>query len=307
MANPLDALPAFHQKQFKVLGEMAAELGLELYLVGGLVRDLLSGHDLGKLDVDLMLYPQHESFLDLFSDAELIASKGFSPVSKIDKFKKYFTSKVRFSEGQIACLDISGARCESYSCVAAKPEVERASVEEDLARRDFSINAVAISLSPKSFLQIIDPQGGVVDLKAKQLRILHEKSFYDDPIRLVRAARFIGRFAYQYEANTKENAKWAIEERLLLSVKTRRLLDETKKAVFEQEFSQIFPELERIGLFEAIGIRPGGLKMEELSSDTYAVLSLVLDKAGLIDDLFAKPSDYPFSKSEIERIRSFHL
>ena len=302
----LEQLPDYYLRQLKELGRVAEGSSTELYLVGGLVRDLILKRRQAELDVDLMLYPQHSALLEFFRDKQLVNQSGFEEVSSVHEFKKYFTAKVIFKAGAIPSLDISGARTESYAGVASNPKTRAGSVQEDLARRDFSLNAIAVSLNSSSFAEIIDPFLGVEDLARGELRILHQRSFYDDPVRLIRGARFIGRFGFSYEAKTKEAVSDATNEKLLFKVKRRRLLDELRKAVFDERFLEALPELERVGLFAAIGINQGEFEADELrdKSDHYLVLAFILKKAGLIEELSSNPSDFPFSKEERETIAS---
>jgi tRNA nucleotidyltransferase (CCA-adding enzyme) len=154
-----------------------------VYVVGGAVRDLLLGR--GRADLDLVVE----------GDAAALAARlGAEPISH-DRFA---TAKVVLDGHE---LDIASARSESYPHPGALPLVKPASsVEEDLSRRDFTINAMAIPLHGES--RVIDPQGGQADLDAGLLRILHRGSFLDDPTRAIRAARYAARFGFELEPET---------------------------------------------------------------------------------------------------------
>ncbi len=154
-----------------------------VYLVGGAVRDLLLGR--GRADIDLVVE----------GDAAALASRLGADVVSHERFA---TAKVRLDDHDV---DIAAARSESYPRPGALPVVEPAEqVEADLARRDFTINAMAIPLRGEP--RLIDPCGGRADLDAGLLRVLHLRSFEDDPTRALRAARYAARFGFELEPKT---------------------------------------------------------------------------------------------------------
>jgi tRNA nucleotidyltransferase (CCA-adding enzyme) len=158
--------------------------GDPVYLVGGAVRDLLLGR--GRADIDLVVE----------GDAAALAGRLGAEVVSHERFA---TAKVRLDGHE---LDIASARSESYPYPGALPVVEpAATLEEDLGRRDFTINAMAISLNGEG--RLIDPYGGQADLAQKRLRILHPRSFEDDPTRAIRAARYAARFGFELEPETE--------------------------------------------------------------------------------------------------------
>jgi tRNA nucleotidyltransferase (CCA-adding enzyme) len=156
-----------------------------VYLVGGAVRDLLLGR--GRADIDLVVE----------GDAATLAERlGAEPVSH----ERFATAKVRVDGHEV---DIASARSESYPHPGSLPVVEpAATIEKDLGRRDFTINAMAISLDGAA--RLIDPHGGQADLAAKRLRVLHTRSFEDDPTRAIRAARYAARFGFELAPETEE-------------------------------------------------------------------------------------------------------
>jgi len=156
--------------------------GQSIYLVGGAVRDLLRGH--GRSDIDLVVE----------GDAGALAARLGAEVVEHERFA---TAKAILGEHEV---DVASARTEVYPRPGALPEVEPARIGEDLARRDFTINAMAIPLGHEPVL--IDPHGGREDLDAGLLRVLHRRSFTDDPIRALRAARYAARFGFDLEAET---------------------------------------------------------------------------------------------------------
>lgn len=156
-----------------------------VYIVGGAVRDLLLGRNRADLDLTVV-----------GDAAELAACLG----AEIVEHERFATAKVTL-DGH--AIDIAGARTESYSQPGALPEVTPASsIETDLWRRDFTINAMAIPLG--DYGRLIDPHGGRAALEAGLLRVLHRRSFIDDPTRAVRAARYAARFRFWPDTETDE-------------------------------------------------------------------------------------------------------
>ncbi len=185
------------------LGAAVARAGSRLWLVGGPVRDLWLGEP--SADIDLVVEGPLEPALDA------IAAAGHGVAPKAAAFRTY---RLRPAGGPLGWLgahlsiDLAGARRERYARPAALPTVEPGSLAEDLARRDVSINALAIALDPAERGRLADPTGGLADLMEGRLRVLHPRSFRDDPTRLFRVARFAGRFGFEIEPAT---ARWLAE------------------------------------------------------------------------------------------------
>jgi tRNA nucleotidyltransferase (CCA-adding enzyme) len=201
-----------------------------VYLVGGAVRDLLLGH--GRADIDLVVEGDA---------AELAARLGADVVSH----ERFATAKVGLDGHEV---DIAAARSETYPHPGALPVVEPAAgVEADLARRDFTINAMAIPLRGEP--RLIDPYGGRADLAAGQLRVLHPGSFRDDPTRALRAARYAARFGFELEPETA-----ALLRRVDLStVSADRHDAELLRLAAEEEAPRGFALLAEWGLVELRG------------------------------------------------------
>jgi tRNA nucleotidyltransferase (CCA-adding enzyme) len=157
-----------------------------VYLVGGAVRDLLSGRERGDIDVVVVGDP-----------ADLAADLGAETLAQHERFG---TIKVGLDGHEV---DLATARTETYAHPGALPTVAPAdSIEADLARRDFTVNAMALPLADPGAL--VDPHGGSADLDAGLLRVLHPASFADDPTRAIRAARYAARFGFGLERGTEE-------------------------------------------------------------------------------------------------------
>jgi tRNA nucleotidyltransferase (CCA-adding enzyme) len=181
------------------------------YLVGGVVRDLLLGADGADLDVAIE------------GDAKALADvPGYVP----ERDELFLTGQLEVDDQKI---DIAQTRAESYQRPGALPEVRPAPIGEDLARRDFTVNAMAYPLSDGG--ELIDPHGGVEDLRAGRLRVLHDRSFIDDPTRALRAARYAARFGFDLDPDTSR----LLAEADLSTVSEDRVQNELRKIAGEDE------------------------------------------------------------------------
>jgi tRNA nucleotidyltransferase (CCA-adding enzyme) len=208
-----------------------------VYLVGGAVRDLLRGR--GRADVDLMVE----------GDASALAAELGGANSEHDRFGAV---KVDVEGHEI---DIVGARTETYEKPGALPVVTPATdIEKDLARRDFTINAMAIPLQGEA--RLIDPHGGRVDLESGLLRVLHDRSFIDDPTRAIRAARYASRFGFRLEPKTEE----LLRATDLTTVSADRRRTELERLAAEDSAGDGFELLAEWGV---IDLRPGGIELTQ--------------------------------------------
>ncbi len=187
--NLLGRLPQERLSLLREIGNLADEERVSLYLVGGVVRDLL----LKRKDWDLDLAVEGDGI----SFARLVADRYGAGLAV---FERFATARLAFPDG--LKMDIASTRRESYAQPAVLPTVQPASIEEDLSRRDFTINAVALQLNPRQFGRLLDPYGGQRDLRAHTIRLLHAGSFEDDPTRIFRAIRFEQRFGFRLERST---------------------------------------------------------------------------------------------------------
>jgi tRNA nucleotidyltransferase (CCA-adding enzyme) len=200
----VDALPAT-----AALREIAARV--PAYLVGGAVRDLLLGLEGGDLDVAIE------------GDAEALADlPGFA----LEREGLFLTGRLHTDEVRI---DVARARAETYPRPGALPEVRPASISEDLARRDFTVNAMAFPLAGGR--ELLDPHSGLPDLRAGVLRVLHDRSFVDDPTRALRAARYAARFEFELEPETER----LLREADLSTVSDDRVQNELERIAGEPD------------------------------------------------------------------------
>lgn len=209
---------ALTHEAFELVRISADELGQEVYVVGGFVRDYLLGRT-QKNDFDFVVVG---SGIDL---ANKVHSKA-KGASKLSVFKRFGTAMFKWEDTE---LEFVGARRESYSEDSRKPFVEDGSLEDDQKRRDFTINALAISLNSETFGDLIDPFNGVEDLEAKIIRtpLAPDVTYSDDPLRMMRAIRFAAQLDFEIEEKSfqaiKENAK------RIKIVSNERVMDEFHK------------------------------------------------------------------------------
>lgn len=237
---------------FKVTRDIITEENLESYVIGGYVRDLLL--DRPSKDIDIVVVG---SGLDL---AEKVAKK--LRVKKVSRFKSFGTAHFVYKD-----LDIEfvGARKESYNRDSRKPIVEDGTLEEDQQRRDFTINALALSLHADNFGELIDPFDGLVDLEKGIIRtpLDPETTYSDDPLRMLRAIRFATQLDFKIE-NKSLNAIKENAERLSI-ISAERIVDELNKIILSNSPSrgfkllnatnllqQFFPEMVNLGGIETI-------------------------------------------------------
>lgn len=217
------------------IAEVSKKEEKKTYLVGGPVRDLL----LKKRNIDIDIAVEG----DIKQVGESLAKK-YGGEFKF--FPRFYTGKVLAPSIN---LDIAQTRKEVYSVPGRLPEVKPvADIKKDLERRDFSINAMAIPLSKPMKLEVIDPFGGKADLKKGVIKVLHPKSFTEDPTRILRAVRFKVRFGFKYSRETLKLLKDAVRRKKLTTVSMDRILSEFKLISEEEKRIKIVKELSRQGV-----------------------------------------------------------
>lgn len=189
LAKQLEArLPGDLFQLLRIASQLASARDWGLYLVGGVVRDLLLGRP--NLDIDLVVE----------GDAVYLARELAGSGGELTSHPAFSTAKVKW--GNFA-MDLAMARAETYARPGALPQVSPGNIVEDLFRRDFTINAMAIRLAPEPFGEAIDPYCGKADLEQGLVRILHPRSFIDDPTRMFRAVRYEQRLGFHLETETE--------------------------------------------------------------------------------------------------------
>ena len=195
----------------------AKQRSWHLYIVGGAVRDLLLANSEEPLlipDIDMVVDGFHNA-ADVGAGVELASAiQQIYPGARLDVHGDFQTAALLWHNDaklDSLCVDIATARTEFYPYPAANPVVEASSIRQDLYRRDFTVNALALRLTPPQPGKLLDFFGGLLDLQAKQVRVLHANSFIEDPTRIYRAVRFAVRLGFHLEKQTEEYIRYAIE------------------------------------------------------------------------------------------------
>ena len=225
-------LPEELVKFLRLAGEAAQSSGQKLYLVGGVVRDLLLGRP--NLDLDLVLEG------DAISLARRLAGIGGG---KITAHPRFGTASLRWNKWSV---DLATARLETYEQPGALPSVKPGSISNDLFRRDFTINAMAIELGSGHYGRLLDIYGGKKDLQRKYVRVLHEKSFIDDATRIWRALRYEQRLDFHLEPDT---LRWLGRDLSYLeSVSGDRIRHELELALKEESPEKLLRRADELGV-----------------------------------------------------------
>jgi tRNA nucleotidyltransferase (CCA-adding enzyme) len=221
---------------------LARERTEALYLVGGAVRDLLLGA--AHLDLDLAVEG------DAIALAEALGAR---LDARVVAHPRFGTASVR---GEGFQLDLAQARSERYRRPGALPTVEPGSIAEDLARRDFTMNAMALRLTPPRRGELLDPQGGQADLEAGLVRVLHERSLQDDATRILRALRYAGRLRFRIEPGTAALLRRDVA--YLNTIGGARVRHELERIAQEERVEAIVREAARLGVLDVVhaAIRP---------------------------------------------------
>ena len=245
-----EKFPAEIYAILKLAGEIADQLGINAYLVGGSVRDLLRGEE--NLDIDIVVEGDGISFAKTF---------GRKLNAKVRIHERFGTAKIISDNLK---LDVATARTEYYESPASLPTVETSSIKKDLYRRDFTINTLAVKLNLKDFGLLIDFFGGQRDLREKIIRVIHNLSFIEDPTRAFRAIRFSERFGFKLSKHTETLIKSTLKLDLFSRLSGARLYEELLLAFRETEPVKTLKTLSEFGLLKVI--HPGLLFNNELES-----------------------------------------
>ena len=203
-------------------GAEADRLEVRLYVVGGVVRDLWLGQP--SSDIDIVVEG------DAFAFARKLAHRLKAQTVFHERFR---TAALTLDNSMV--IDIVTARAETYARPGALPDIVPATLKEDLLRRDFTFNALAAGLNADNFGVLRDDLGGVADLEAKMIRIMHERSFIDDPTRILRAARYAVRFGFQFDALTQDLLNQAVEQDVFRTITPVRYFLEFRRILEEKD------------------------------------------------------------------------
>ncbi len=252
-----------------LLGRVADEAlarGADPYLVGGVVRDLLLGRKTVDLDV--------VTVGDATAIAAALAARE-EPGPDLRLHERFGTATLAWPDGP--SLDLITARREAYPVPGALPVVTPGTLDDDLRRRDFTINAMAVSLAPATLGELLDPLGGRADLAAGLVRVLHAGSFRDDPTRMLRATRYAGRLGFTIEPETLAWLRDAVAAGALATVSVDRTLHEFKRLLAEPAAAAMVGRLSELGLLAQL--HPG-LRWDDTARRAYADLDRLWPLAG---------------------------
>ncbi len=244
---------------FKIISDTADKLEFKTYIVGGFVRDIILNRSVKK-DISIMCVG---SGIDLAKAVQ----KKINSSAKVNVFKRYGTAMINYADYQI---EFVGSRKESYSKDSRNPSVESGDFMDDMLRRDFTINTLAISLNSKKYGELVDTFGGLNDLEQKIIITPLEpnKTFSDDPLRMLRAVRFASQLNFNIDQNTKDSI---IENSHRLKILSpERIADEINKILMCENPSIGFKNLEKMKLLQDIIPELIDLKgVEEVEGQTH--------------------------------------
>ena len=227
------------QRGVVLVQDVAREAGMNIYLTGGAMRDIVSGFPIRDVDFTVQGNP-----LRLQKDLERsgVVIQGIE-----DELKTLYLRL----PGNVRA-EISMARSENYEKPGKPPVISPATIAEDLRRRDFTVNAMALSLNPGSRGLLLDPFNGIADIEAKLLRILHNYAFVEDPSRLLRARRFASRFHWPLEERTQTRFDSARENNYIEYITKRAIGYEIEQLAYEDDPLHIIKVLEKEGWLKVL-------------------------------------------------------
>ena len=230
----------FTGKIFRLISETADELRMECYVVGGYVRDIFLNRP--SKDIDVVVVGSGIGMAQAFA-------KKLGRGARISVFRNFGTAQVKFRDTEV---EFVGARKESYSHDSRKPVVENGTLEDDQNRRDFTINAMAVCMNGARFGELVDPFGGLDDLRERIIRtpLDPDITFSDDPLRMMRCVRFATQLNFYIEDGTF-SALERNRERIKI-ISRERIADELNKILLSPIPSKGFIDLDRCGLLELI-------------------------------------------------------
>ncbi len=231
-----EQLPEYVLELLRKIGEAGDRMGWPVFVVGGIVRDLLIKRP--NLDVDIVVEGDGIAFAYAIAEGE----KG-----AVNRHRRFGTAVVTLDDG--FKIDVTTARTETYARPGALPSVEPDSIKADLRRRDFTINAMAIQLNKGHFGELVDLFGGRSDLLEGSVSVLHQYSFIDDPTRIFRAIRFEQRYGFSIEPETECLLQDAIAKDYLTTISRQRLRNEILLMLREEN---PVPAIRRMAYFDLV-------------------------------------------------------
>lgn len=262
---------------------------LEIFIVGGAIRDILLGINPSEIDFCIKgNIEEFKKYIDTQKDIKKIK------VSEFETYKLLFKDKI---------YDFSVTREESYIPKGSLPKIDKfnVSIEKDLFRRDFSINSIAININ-KINEDVIDPFNGYEDLKNSLIKINHEESFLDDPTRIFRAIKFSKRLNFKIDANTEKNLKGSIFN--LKKLSAERIKNEIEKISYEKNCKNILIELRNLGALKYFyDFDPSDIKfnVKDISNWDILIFEIVKKDIQQSDTFF---SNYNLEKKLKDKIKN---
>src|ERR1700692_1450448 len=227
------------QRGVTLVQDIARAAGMNIYLTGGTVRDIISGFPIRDLDFSVQGNP-----LKLQKDLE---KAGIRLAGSDEDFKTLYLGL----PGNVRA-EISMARIEQYEKAGKPPNISPATLIDDLRRRDFTVNAMALSLNPGSRGLLLDPFNGAADIEAKLVRVLHNYAFVEDPSRLIRASRFSARFHWPLEERTQARYESAKENNYIEYITNRAIGYEIEQLAYEDDPLNVVRVLEKEGWLKVL-------------------------------------------------------
>src|SRR5271166_6331279 len=217
------------QRGVNLIQEIARHAGLNLYLTGGTIRDLITGFPIRDIDLSIQGNP-----LKLQKDLEKSGISVEGEEEDVRSLHLLMPGNVR--------AELNQTRAEAYDKPGKPPVVTPATINEDLRRRDFTVNAMALSLNEGSRGLLLDPYNGVADIEAKLLRILHNYSFVEDPSRMIRATRFAARFHWPLEERTQARYQSGKENGYIEYIRSASIGHEIEQLAYEDDPEGVLKE-----------------------------------------------------------------
>lgn len=238
--TPDELKERFSQKIFKQIGEIADELGMECYVVGGYVRDIFLERP--SKDIDVVVVGSGIAIAEALG-------KRLGKGAHVSVFKNFGTAQLKYRGTEV---EFVGARKESYTHDSRKPIVENGTLEDDQNRRDFTINALAVCLNNERYGQLVDPFDGMADMRERIIRtpLDPDITFSDDPLRMMRCIRFATQLNFYIDDETFDSLSRNVERIGIIS--KERIADELNKIILSPTPSKGFVELDRSGLLPLI-------------------------------------------------------
>ncbi len=231
-------IPTQVQSVLEEIGRLADQQRVTAYAIGGCVRDWLLGRS-STADLDMTVVGDGIDFANAIANSLGVQA---TPHEQFGTATLAFcldrpgsARRQKDHASRTLRIDIATCRAEHYPEPAAYPRVRAGTIEEDLFRRDFTVNAMGMLVNHNRFGELVDLFGGLRDLRAGRLRVLHPKSFLDDPSRILRAARFLPRFGFRLETKTSGYLKQAIRRRVLARLNRGRFRKELDRMAEEPD------------------------------------------------------------------------